>query len=207
MKNKNFVMALGLTAVVAIIIAVVFMNIPDNSAVTVLNQTKTSSSSVNIGGEFTLTDSRGKSVTDKDYRGKYMLVFFGYTFCPDVCPTALQTISDTMDLMGPIAKKIQPLFVTVDPARDTVDVLNRYVKNFHPAIIGLTGTDRQIANIAKIYGVFYAKSIEPGAEDDDYAMAHSAIVYLMGPDGKYLANFRHETPPDEMAARLKTYLK
>ncbi len=160
---------------------------------------------VQIGGPFSLTDHNGKAVTEKDYAGKYLLVFFGYTFCPDVCPTAMQTISEAMDLLGEDGRKVQPLFISIDPERDTPAVLKEFVSNFHPSIIGLTGTPEQIAAVAKAYRVYYARARTEGEEEDDqyYLMNHSAVVYLIDPDGKFIAHFAHTDPPEQIAAKIR----
>ena len=167
---------------------------------------QSSSGTATIGGPFTLTDHNGKTVTDKDYRGKLLLVYFGYTFCPDVCPTSLSTITDALDMLGEKAKEIQPLFVSVDPGRDTPEHLKEYVTYFHPSMIGLTGTPEQIAAIAKEYRVYYAKVQEEGGEPGEYLMDHSSITYLMGRDGKFLVHFGHGVAPEAMAKRLSEYL-
>lgn len=156
----------------------------------------------NIGGDFTLVDHHGATVTGADYRGKYLLVAFGYTYCPDVCPTMLQTMTETLDLMGEGAEKIQPLFVSIDPERDTPQVLKDYVGNFHPRLIGLTGSAEQVAAVARSYRVYYGKVVEEGAAADEYMMNHSAAIYLMGPDGKYVTHFLPATPPKAMAEKI-----
>jgi len=139
-----------------------------------------------IGGPFTLENGSGKTVTDRDFRGKYMLVYFGYTFCPDVCPTTLNAVADAMDRLGPAAKEIRPVFITVDPKRDTPSVVKDYAAAFGPSITGLTGTPDQIAQVAKEYRVYYAEHrTGPGA--GDYTMDHSSILYLIGPDGSFVA--------------------
>jgi protein SCO1/2 len=156
---------------------------------------------VSVGGPFTLTDTTGRTVTEKTYAGKYMLVYFGYTFCPDVCPTELQVVASALDLLGPDADRIVPLFVTVDPERDTVQTLSEYVKLFHPRLIGLTGTPAQIAAVARAYRVYYAKV---NAKDrSDYLMDHSSFIYLMGPDGGLRALFRNGTSPKELADGIR----
>jgi len=151
-----------------------------------------------VGGPFTLIDHHGKQVTDADYRGKWLLVFFGYTFCPDVCPTTLQMVSQALDLMGDKAARIQPLFITVDPERDTPEVLAEYVSHFHPSMLGLTGSAAQIAAVAKGYRVYYAKS----GDGADYLMDHTSLVYVIGPDGKYVAYFPYDADPADVAAAL-----
>jgi len=156
------------------------------------------SAPVPIGGAFTLTDENGQTVTDQTYRGKWLLVFFGFTHCPDVCPTALNDISLTLDQLGRRADKVYALFITVDPERDTVQLINEYTGSFHSNIIGLTGTPQQIATAAKAYRVYYKKV----PTDSGYTMDHSAITYVIDPDGKYAAHFSHQSGPDRMAAKL-----
>jgi protein SCO1/2 len=159
---------------------------------------------------FALTDHRGAPVTERDYRGKFLLVFFGYTYCPDVCPTALYNISQTLDLLGEDAGRVQALFVTIDPERDTVEVLAEYVANFHPAITGLTGTAEQILAAAKSFGVFYEKveSAEAGEQGDggDYLMDHGALIDLADPDGRYLASFPHILQAEQLAPVIRDYI-
>lgn len=155
----------------------------------------------NIGGPFSLIDQHGNRVTDKTYRGQYLIVYFGYGYCPDVCPTELANIASTMDLLGPKAKKVTPLFISVDPERDTPEFLADYVVNFHPRLVGLTGTPEEIAKVAKAYKVFYAKS--RSSRGDDYLMDHTSFVYLMGPDGGFLNMFRGQTDPKAMAQTIE----
>jgi protein SCO1 len=157
---------------------------------------------IGIGGPFTLEDGTGKPVTDKDFRGKYMLVYFGYTFCPDVCPTTLNAVADAMDKLGPAASRIQPLFITVDPKRDTPAVVKQYAAAFGPSIQGLTGTPDQIAAVAKEYRVYYAEH-RTGPGPNDYSMDHSSVLYLMSPTGSFIAPVRADESGDEIAANLK----
>src|SRR5580704_5328718 len=131
-----------------------------------------------VGGSFTLEDGSGKQVTDRDFRGKYMLVYFGYTFCPDVCPTTLSEVADALDRLGAKAESLQPIFITVDPARDTPAVMKQYAADFTPRLIGLTGSEEQIAKVAQAYRVYYAKH-RMGPGPNDYAMDHSSVLYLM----------------------------
>lgn len=139
-----------------------------------------------VGGPFTLVSDTGRTVTDRDFRGKYMLVYFGYTYCPDVCPTTLNSVAQAMDKLGAKAKDVQPIFITVDPERDKPAVVKQYVSAFSPSLIGLTGSPEQIAAVAKEYRVYYAKHVT-GPGPNDYSMDHSSIIYLMGPDGKFIA--------------------
>jgi protein SCO1/2 len=157
---------------------------------------------IGIGGPFTLEDGSGKPVTDRDFRGKYMLVYFGYTFCPDVCPTTLNAVADAMDKLGPAASRIQPLFITVDPKRDTPPVVKQYVAAFGPSIEGLTGTPEEIATAAREYRVYFAEH-RTGSGPNDYSMDHSSVLYLMGPDGGFIAPVRADQSGDEIAANLK----
>lgn len=154
-----------------------------------------------IGGPFTLTDGNGKQVTDQDFRGKYMLVFFGFTFCPDICPTTLNMVSDALDRLGPKADKIAPLFITVDPKRDTPAVVKQYAAAFGPRIVGLTGTPEQIKAVAKAYRVYYAEH-RTGEGPGDYSMDHSSVMYLMGPNGTFVAPLRAEQSGADIAATL-----
>ena len=156
-----------------------------------------------IGGPFALIDQNGTPRTDADFRGRYMLVFFGYTHCPDVCPTALQTIADALDALGPEADKIVPIFITVDPERDDAKALKAYVANFHPRLVGLTGSLDAIKKVTKAYRVYRAKA----GDGDDYLMDHSAFTYLMGPDGRYVAHFRDGITPEDMARTLRKALR
>jgi protein SCO1/2 len=155
-----------------------------------------------IGGPFTLEDGNGKPVTDRDFRGQYTLVYFGYTFCPDVCPTTLNAVADAMDKLGPAARNVRPLFITVDPKRDTPAVVKQYAAAFGPSITGLTGTPAEIAQVAKEYRVYYAEH-KTGPGPDDYSMDHSSILYLMDPQGRFVAPVRADQTGDEIAANLK----
>jgi cytochrome oxidase Cu insertion factor (SCO1/SenC/PrrC family) len=145
-----------------------------------------------VGGPFELTDQDGKRVNSADFAGKYMLVVFGYTYCPDICPSELQVVSAALDELGPAAERIKPVFVTVDPGRDTPQVMKDYVANFHPGFVGLTGSEEDIAKVAKAYRVYYRK-VDPTGPDIPYLMDHTTLVYLMGPDGNYVTHFAYGT--------------
>jgi cytochrome oxidase Cu insertion factor (SCO1/SenC/PrrC family) len=153
-----------------------------------------------IGGPFTLTDQNGRKVTEKDFLGKYMLVFFGYTYCPDLCPTELQVMSAALDSLGAKADAIQPVFISFDPERDTPEVLKQYVSNFHPRLVGLTGSPEEIAAAAKAYRVYYSKVAN--SSPDTYLMDHSTITYLMDPQGKFLKHFSYSTDAAALAKAL-----
>ncbi len=165
-----------------------------------------SSGALGIGGPFTLQDGNGKPVTDRDFRGKYMLVYFGFTFCPDVCPTTLSAMADAMDKLGTAAGRVQLLFITVDPKRDTPSVVKQYAAAFGPRVQGLTGSEDEIARVAKEYRVYYAEH-RTGPGPNDYSMDHSSVLYLMSPNGAFLAPVRADLPADEMAAALQKLMR
>jgi protein SCO1/2 len=156
-----------------------------------------------IGGPFRLTDQSGKTVTDADLMGKWSLVYFGYTHCPDACPTALNDISIALEDLGTKRDAVRPVFITVDPERDTPDALKAYVTSFDAPILALTGTPEQVAQAAKGYRVYYAKHPEAGGE---YSMDHSSVIYVMDPQGRFTASFTHESTPEQIAERLKKLL-
>ena len=156
-----------------------------------------------IGGSFTLVDHTGKTVSEADFRGRFMLVFFGFTYCPDACPTALTTMAEVLDIIGPAADRIVPVLITVDPERDTPEQLAMYVRHFYPSLVGLTGSAEQVAAAAKVFRVYYAKVKEEGKEEGDYEMDHTTNVYLMGPDGKFRVHFSGQaTTAETMAAGI-----
>ena len=158
-----------------------------------------------IGGAFSLIDHNGRTVSEADFKGRYMLVYFGYTFCPDVCPTSLSAIADAIDLLGDKADLVTPVFITVDPERDTPEQMKMYVGYFHPKLVGLSGSVEQVSKAAMAYKAYFAKAEDTG--DEEYLMDHSSITYLMGPDGEFVAHFSHGVEAEEMAARLKEILK
>jgi protein SCO1/2 len=159
-------------------------------------------SPVTIGGPFTLTSPDGTTVTDQTYRGKWLLVYFGFTSCPDSCPTALLEIAAALEELGPDADKLQPLFITVDPQRDSSAVMGNYTRSFDPRIVGLTGTPQQIAAVAQEYGVYYAPHKSgPDAKND--LMDHSTYLYLMDPEGKFARGFDANTPGDRIAEAVR----
>ncbi len=161
-----------------------------------------------IGGAFELVDQSGATRTQVDFAGRHMLVYFGYTYCPDVCPTSLSIMSQALDLLeaetGSLEDRVVPVFVTVDPARDDVPAMAAYAEHFHPRLVALTGSDEQIAAAAKAYRVYYRKAEDPSASE--YLMDHSSFIYLMGPDGTYVSHFAHNASPQEVAEGLKGLL-
>jgi protein SCO1 len=160
-------------------------------------------SAIAVGGPFALTDQNGTTRHAEDFRGKLMLIYFGYTYCPDVCPTELQTMSDAVDRLGAKGDQVQPIFITIDPARDTREQLKGYAENFHPRLLALTGSTAEIAQVARAYKVFY-QPVKQG--EGAYLMDHSSIVFLMGRDGKYLAHFGGSFTAEQMAAAIAKQL-
>lgn len=150
-----------------------------------------------IGGPFELTDHTGRPRTERDFRGQLMLVYFGFTYCPDICPTDLQAIGQALDKLGHDGERVQPLFVTVDPERDTTQHLAEYVPLFHPRLIGLTGGVDAVRKAADAYKVYFAK-VPIGKESSNYTVDHTAFIYLMDHDGSYLGFF----PPGTTAERM-----
>ncbi|MEN8236510.1 MAG: SCO family protein [Pseudomonadota bacterium] len=156
-----------------------------------------------IGGRFFLKDHKGALRKDTDFRGKYMLVYFGYSFCPDICPQALFSMTEALGQLGKKAGEIVPIFITVDPHRDTQIQLDTYRQNFHPNLVTLTGTSAQVKQAMKSYRVYAAK-VKPDGTLADYLVDHSSIIYLMDRQGRFISHFNHATPPEEISAMLKT---
>jgi protein SCO1 len=156
-----------------------------------------------VGGPFTLTDQAGRQRSDTEFRGKLMIVYFGYTFCPDVCPADLMAITQALDALGPAAEGVQPIFITIDPERDT-KVLADYVSAFHHSLVGLTGSPEEIRKVANSYKAFYAKVPDQGS--GGYSIDHTGVIYLMGRDGEYLGFMPPQTNPDRLTEILRKYL-
>ncbi|MBA4750584.1 MAG: SCO family protein [Alphaproteobacteria bacterium] len=160
-------------------------------------------SPVSIGGPFLLVDQHGRPKSSADFRGRYMLVYFGYTYCPDVCPTALYAMTDALNSLKDKAKNFQPIFITIDPNRDTRSVMRDYMKNFHPSFVGLTGEKDQLEKAHKAYHVYAVKA--PGQEHEkNYILDHSSIVYVMDPRGRFITSFNHNTSAEEIVKILLT---
>lgn len=191
---RGFKTGLALAAVLAIAVAAAWLIIPPKGG------------SAAIGGPFTLTDQHDRTFASSALHGKLALIYFGYTYCPDICPTELQTISAALDRLGKSADQVTPVFITIDPARDTPSVLAHYLADFSPRLIGLTGTSDQIAAVAQAYRVYYGKAEGSDDAESYYLMDHSNIIYLMGRDGRYLAHFSLQTTPDQIAAAIRSHL-
>lgn len=179
-----------LAAILAAVAIVMFAAIPARAA--------------SIGGPFELVDHTGRTVTQADYPGKFLLVYFGYTYCPDVCPTELLVVGQALDELGDDADDIQPLFITVDPERDDVELMAQYVPSFHPRMVGLTGSMEQVIAAAKAYRVYFRKG--PVGDDGQYLMEHTSITYLIDPDGEYVIHFTYGQGPEKMAEIIRKHL-
>lgn len=158
-----------------------------------------------IGGAFTLTDQTGRTRTDRDFRGRLMLVTFGYTHCPDVCPLTVAAIGETLDQLGPQADQVAGIFVSVDPQRDTPEVLRGYVASVSDKMVALTGTPEQVAAAARAYRVYFRLGSD-AATNPNYSVDHTALFYLMDRDGRFVQHFTHQAQPDAMVAAIRRAL-
>ena len=154
--------------------------------------------------QFSLTNHHGESVTEKDFLGSWLLVFFGYSHCPDICPMNLSIIRDALERLGPEGTKVQPLFITLDPVRDTEEKLGPFLSHFHERLLGLTGTQKQIRSVAESFFVRYKLSTEK--DHDYYLIDHTAATYLVDDSGQGLAIFHHNTPSEEIASTINSYV-
>lgn len=154
-----------------------------------------------IRADFSLIDHHGRSVTHEDFLGRWQLVFFGFTHCPDVCPTTLNRVAGVLDALGPKAEELTPLFITVDPKRDTAEEMARYIQIFDPRIVGLTGTPEAIKAAASGFRVYYS-SVPQGGAPDDYTISHSTFLYLLRPDGEFDRHFLHSDPIEAIVAAI-----
>jgi protein SCO1/2 len=190
-------------ALVLIVLCGAWLALEFTTSRTGAQDAEATSATAAIGGPFTLIDTSGKTVTDQIYRGKWMLIYFGYTYCPDACPTALNNISMALEKLGSDANEIAPLFITVDPKRDTPQVMADYLKSFDPRIVGLTGSPAQTEGAAKAYRVYAAPQ---KSEGDDYLVDHSSYIYLMNPQGKFASVIPGSASGDEMANKVRAAL-
>ena len=158
------------------------------------------SGTATIGGPFALTDQDGKTRTPADFRGRFMLVYFGYSFCPDVCPTTLAEMGTALDKLGSRKDRIVPVFISIDPERDTPKVLKDYMTSFGTNFVGLTGSMKNVEKAARAYHVYIRKHPLPGG---NYSMDHSGVIYLMGPDGRFVTYYEDELGPDKIADDLR----
>jgi cytochrome oxidase Cu insertion factor (SCO1/SenC/PrrC family) len=156
---------------------------------------------------YLLMDTRGRAITDKDFPGRFQLISFGYTYCPDICPTTLAEVSLIMKRLGELSARLQPIFVTVDPERDTPATLSRYTSYFHPDIIGLTGSPDLVRRAADNFKVRYERHYQPGGDPELYSIDHSAGMYLLGPDGNFVTKFAYATPISKVTARIRDIME
>ena len=204
LTSKALIVILALAAVGSLVIVSVLLVMGPASLTSqsdVVGKTVTMGTAA-IGGPITLVSTNGETVTNQSYRGKWLLIFFGYTFCPDACPTALNNISVALEKLGADASKLQPLFITVDPQRDTREVMREYLKSFDSRIVGLTGTQAQIDSVVKEYRVYVAQQ-KSESSGDDYLVSHSAYIYLMDPQGKFVNVIRGSEDGEAIAAWLR----
>ena len=159
-----------------------------------------------IGGGFSLTDQDGEPRTDRDFRGRFLLVYFGYTRCPNICLDGLEAMAAALELLMEAADRVQPLFITVDPGRDRPDQIRAFVSKFHPRLIGLTGTEAQIRAVAKAYRIFRRKVVLPDEPVGDYLVSHTPTTFLMGPNGQFVTLYPHGTEPEFMAASMRRHI-
>ncbi len=202
-SRKALLLAVLIGLAAGILTAVVIAIIPQGST----SPTVQSTGRAAIGGPFSLVDGSGKTVTEKDFAGKPMLVFFGFTHCPDVCPAGLQVLAAALDRLGDKAQGVTPVFITVDPERDTPELVGKYVKSFHPNIVGLSGTPEQVAETVKAYRVYARKQPTEGSAAD-YSIDHSSFFYLMDANGAYVKHFPHSVDAtrlaDDVAAQIQS---
>ncbi len=159
-----------------------------------------------IKADFSLQNAQGKTISASDLRGRYLLVYFGFTHCPDICPTTLLLMQNAIAQLGANAKKVQPVFITVDPERDTPKAVGDYVAHFGTNVLGLTGSAEQIKHAADSFKVYYSK-VEQKDSALGYVVDHSGFIYLMGPDGRYITHFTHETAEPELTKELMAYVR
>lgn len=206
MTQKQKIIIISIAAVLGLGLAV-FLNIMAAK----LPQPQTSSSGLiavseePFGGPFTLTDQDGMKVTQDDFKGEYRLIYFGFTYCPAICPTELAKITKSLNALGADGDAVQPIFITIDPERDTVEAMKNYVAMFHPRMVGLTGTPEEIKQVAKAYKIYYAKVQDESLSD--YTMDHSSFIYFMGPDERLLHIFKMQDSADYMTSIMGKWLQ
>jgi len=197
-SRRTLLVALLIGLAAGVATAVLFLAVPSS-------QVETTTGKAAIGGPFSLVDPAGKRVTDKEFAGRPMLVYFGFTNCPDVCPAGLQVIAAALDRLGDKAKGVTPIFITVDPERDTPELLGKYVASFHAGIVGLSGSVDDIAAVTKAYRV-YAKKAPDEERPGEYSMDHSSFMYLMNANGEFVKHFPHSVDADQLAQEIEKLL-
>ncbi len=209
MASKRLWLVLGLVALLLAAGLVAWQSVRRGAQPFVVTGAAPTTGVAQVGGPFELVDQHGETRRESDFAGRYMLVYFGYTYCPDICPMTLDIMSRALRRLAEddaeAAAQVVPVFVSVDPERDTVEALAAYAPSFHADLVALTGSPEQVAAAAKVYRVYYAKAEDESAED--YLMDHSSFIYLMGPDGAYVTHFGHSAKPEEIADGLKRHVK
>ena len=191
---------------IAVVLAVVLYGLYDGKLTDFSKiEEQRSIPAADVGGPFNLINQDGQVVTEKDFKGQFMLVYFGYTWCPDVCPIDVLVMTEVIEMLGDDGTKVQPIFITVDPKRDTVSSLAQFVTHFHPRLIALTGSEENIQAAASAYKVYFSKGDSEEA-GDDYLIGHTTFMYLMGPDGVFLEFFQQGQEPTEIARSIGSYL-
>lgn len=208
-KDSYKVMVVVLSVALAILVSALVSGVLFISSNKSPGRQEDVGSTVTIGGPFVLRDHRGQSFTEQDLKGGYSLIYFGYSFCPDVCPTSLAVIAQALSKLEEenpkAATQVTPIFITLDPERDGPEEIASYISHFHPRMVGLTGSVKQVRLAAEAYRVFFQKTTSE--ESSDYLIDHSSIIYLMGPDGQFIRHFVHATSPDVIAEELLALLK
>lgn len=201
-SSKLSKIIIALSAVIAAIslYILIMVELPDKP---LAGQGGAPNDEVLIGGDFTLTDHNGNEFSSDLMKGKLSLVYFGFTFCPDICPTSLQKLTNVLTTLDKYQIDVLPIFITIDPSRDTKELLKEYLGHFHPKFIGLTGTEKEISKVADLYKVFYAKAEGAGEAGDKYMLDHSSFVYLMDKNGKYLKHFYMTTTAEEIVEAIR----
>ncbi len=199
MMSKKLALALVLGVLAGAAAAYMTLNVPSTSGPSL------STGRAAIGGPFTLTDATGRRRTEKDFAGKPMLVYFGFTNCPDICPSGLQTLTVALDKLGDKAERLTPLFITIDPERDTPQTLAAYIKSFHPRIQALSGSVEDVQAAIKTYRV-YAVKVPDASDPKRYNIDHSSFFYLMNAEGRYVKHFPHSTDAGTLAEALAAAL-
>jgi cytochrome oxidase Cu insertion factor (SCO1/SenC/PrrC family) len=202
--NKFFAYAVSVLVVVGLVVAA-FVISNEMFGERIQGSSRVIVGAPQIGGPFTLVDENGQQVTDEDFKGKLMLVFFGYTFCPDVCPTELNVYAEVMQGLGDEADQVTPVFITIDPERDTVEVVKEYTDAFHPSIVGLTGSTEQIAHVKKQYRA-YGQAVDKDKDPEFYLVDHTSFSYLMGKDGEMITVFSYGTKAEEIITNIQKLL-
>ncbi len=204
MRRSDWLFLLLLVATVAAVAGALFFSETETERGRRLEATGTEGGTALVGGAFNLVDQDGIAVTENDLIGQWTLIYFGYTFCPDVCPITLTNMATAIDALGTVGNRVVPMFLTVDPKRDTVESLKEYSVHFHPRTRFLTGSEVEIDRAMKAFRVYRAIRAEAG--DENYLVDHTSILYLMGPDGKFVTSFSHATSAADMTDRLRRLL-